>query len=96
MIRFESGQIGPSLASRQGFNISSTSAPDSVIRGEQNGTGNDWSGQDLSQEAEHVCLRRYPPAPNGTVIAVGRKNSIGVSKQAPGTHGAIRPRPALR
>ena len=69
MIRFESGQIGPSLASRQGFNISSTSAPDSVIRGEQNGTGNDWSGQDLSQEAEHVCLRRYPPAPNGTVIA---------------------------
>ncbi len=36
---------------------------------EQNGKGNDWSGQDLSQEAEYVCLRRYPPAPNGTEIA---------------------------
>ncbi len=26
--------------------------------------GKDWSGQDLSQEAEYVCLRRYPPAPS--------------------------------
>ena len=30
--------------------------------------GKDWSGQDLSQEAEYVCLRRYPPAPNCIVI----------------------------
>ncbi len=28
----------------------------------------DWSGQDLSQEAEYVCLHRYPPAPNCIVI----------------------------
>ena len=30
------------------------------------------------------------------VSVVGRKNSIGVAKQAPGTHDAIRPRPVLR
>ena len=40
--------------------------------GEQNGKGNDWSGQDLSQEVENVCLRRYPPAPNGTEIGPKR------------------------
>jgi hypothetical protein len=28
------------------------------------GKGKDWSGRDLSPEAEYVCLRRYPPAPN--------------------------------
>jgi len=42
-------QIGPSLADRQSFNISSTSAPDgvhhSVILGEYNGKGKDWSGR---------------------------------------------------
>jgi len=32
------------------------------------GREKDWSGQDLSQEAEYVCLRRYPPAPNCIVI----------------------------
>ena len=49
------------------FLLSVGFAPDSVIPGEQNGKGKDWSGQDLSQEAEYVCLRRYPTAPNRTM-----------------------------
>ncbi len=35
--------------------------------GEQNGKGKGWSGQDLAMEAEYVCLRRCPPAPNRAV-----------------------------
>ncbi len=58
----------PSLADRQSFNISSTSAPDGVhhrvILGEHNGKGKDWSGRTDSYAEPHVDLRRYPPTPN--------------------------------
>ncbi len=57
----------PSLADRQNFNISSTSAPDGVhhrvILGEHNGKGKDWSGRTDSYAEPHVDLRRYPPTP---------------------------------
>ena len=39
-----------------------------VIPGEPNEKGKDWSGQALSQGAEYVCMRRYPPAPNRAVM----------------------------
>jgi len=36
--------------------------------GHEYAVGENWSGQALSQEAEYVCLRRYPPAPSGEVM----------------------------
>ncbi len=58
----------PLNATKSGKRRDESREMNALAHGHEYAMGENWSGQALSQEAEYVCLRRYPPAPSGEVM----------------------------